>query len=149
MPHGSFVAGSYARFEPATRTCALVNAAQPAPMLARDGRVVMLEGAGSHLPLGIVAAPEYATATVTLEPGDLLVFYTDGVIEAHSHDRALFGFEQLEQIASACSAPSIAPAQVVERIIAALERWIGDMPQHDDIALVVVRVTAEWGDTHE
>jgi phosphoserine phosphatase RsbU/P len=147
MPHGSFVAGSYARFEPATRTCALVNAAQPAPMLARDGRVVMLEGAGSHLPLGIVAAPEYATATVTLEPGDLLVFYTDGVIEAHSHDRALFGFEQLEEIVSACSAPSIAPAQVVERIMTAVERWIGDVPQHDDIALVVVRVTAEWGGT--
>jgi serine phosphatase RsbU (regulator of sigma subunit) len=142
MPRGSFVASSYVCFDQAAQTCALVNAAQPAPLLIRDGQALMLEGDGSHLPLGIVADPAYSTLTVALQPSDLLVFYTDGVIEAFDQARVLFGFERLEEVV--CASAAATPQQVVEQIMAAVVRWMGDLPQHDDIALVAVRVTDEW-----
>ncbi len=141
MPRGSFVASSYAAFNAANRTFDLVNAAQPAPLLLRGGQVTMLEGSGSHLPLGVMATPIYETLRIAVEPGDLIVFYTDGVIEAHNRHRELFGFEGLTAVVSSCTDPEITPQQVVERIIAAVTDWIGDMLQHDDIALMVLQVT--------
>ncbi len=144
IPPGSFVASSYVRFDRATHSCALVNAGQPAPLLVRDQQVLLIEGAGSHLPLGVVAAPGYRSLLVTLQPGDLLLFYTDGVVESFNRARMLFGFEHLEEVARSCAATDLSPQQVVERIIAELKQWMGDVPQHDDIAIVAVRVTAEW-----
>jgi len=141
IPRGSFVASSYAAFNAANRTFDLVNAAQPAPLLLRGGQVAMLEGPGSHLPLGVMASPIYETLRIAIDPGDLIVFYTDGVIEAHNHHRELFGFERLEDVVRTCTDPNITPQQVVECIIAAVTDWVGDMPQHDDIALMVLQVT--------
>lgn len=141
MPRGSFVASSYAAFDAANRTFDLVNAAQPAPLLLRAGQVMLLEGPGSHLPLGVIATPNYETLRITIEPGDLVVFYTDGVIEAHNQHRELFGFERLEEVVRTSATPERSPQQVIEQIIAAVTDWIGTMPQHDDIALMVLRVT--------
>ncbi len=141
IPRGSFVASSYAAFNAANRTFDLVNAAQPAPLLLRGGQVAMLEGPGSHLPLGVMATPIYETLRIAIEPGDLIVFYTDGVIEAHNRRRELFGFERLEDVVRTCTDPHITPQQVVEHIIAAVNDWVGDMPQHDDIALMILQVT--------
>jgi serine phosphatase RsbU (regulator of sigma subunit) len=141
IPRGSFVASSYATFNVANRTFDLVNAGQPAPLLLRDGQVAMLEGPGSHLPLGVMATPIYETLCIAIEPGDLIVFYTDGVIEAHNRHHELFGFEGLEAVVGTCTDLDITPQQVVERVIAAVMDWIDDMPQHDDIALVVLQVT--------
>lgn len=141
MPHGSFVASSYATFDATDRTIALVNAAQPAPILLRNGTVLFLEGNGSHLPLGVVPAPIYEALHLAVWPGDVIVFYTDGVIEAHNNQRELFGFERLEAVIAGCADPDLPPQQIIERIIAAVSDWSGDMPQHDDIALMVLRVT--------
>lgn len=141
MPQGSFVASSYAAFSATDLTCDLVNAAQPAPFLLRNGQVMLLEGTGSHLPLGVIASPAYETQRVNVQPDDLIVFYTDGIIEARNRDRELFGFERLEAVICTCSDPAVTPQQVIERIIAAVTAWTGDLPQHDDIALMVLRVT--------
>lgn len=142
MPRGSFVASTFARLDRLAGTCTLVNAAQPAPLLARDGRAELLEGPGDHLPLGVVAAPAYEPYTLPLRAGDLLLFYTDGVIESFSPAGELFGFERLEATALDCGA---APAhEVVARVIAAVSAWMGAAPQHDDIAILAVRVTEGW-----
>ncbi len=141
MPRGSFVASSYAAFDPTDRTLALVNAAQPAPMLLRDGMVLFLEGTGSHLPLGVVPSPIYEALRLDVYPGDVFVFYTDGVIEAHNKQRELFGFERLEAVIAGCADLDLLPQQIIERIIAAVSAWSAGMPQHDDIALMVLRVT--------
>lgn len=140
MPRGSFVAGSYAVFNHLGGVCDLVNAGQPAPLLVRDGCTTLLEGEGSHLPLGIVAAPAYQVTHIPIQPGDLLVFYTDGVIEAFNQERELFGFERLEAVLATCSSSTISPETAITSIIDAVTAWTGDTPQHDDIALVAVRV---------
>ncbi|HMQ30532.1 MAG TPA: SpoIIE family protein phosphatase [Chloroflexaceae bacterium] len=142
MPRGSFVASTFARLDRGAGSCTLVNAAQPAPLLARDGRAELLEGPGAHLPLGVVEAPAYEPYTVPLRRGDLLLFYTDGVIEAFSPAGELFGFERLE---AAVLSYGPAPAhEVVRRLIEAVQVWMDTAPQHDDIAILAVRVTDGW-----
>ncbi|NTU78716.1 MAG: SpoIIE family protein phosphatase [Chloroflexales bacterium] len=143
MPRGSFVASTFARLDRQAGTCTLVNAAQPAPLLVRAGRTTLLEGPGGHLPLGIVREPAYEPLTVRLQQGDLLLFYTDGVIEAFSPGGELFGFERLEATMVTCD-HAHAPA-VVESLMAAVGTWMGSAPQHDDIAILAVRVTEGWG----
>lgn len=143
MPRGSFVASTYARFDGGAGAVTLVNAAQPAPLLVRGGAAALLEGPGAHLPLGVVEQPDYQPLQVALRPGDLLLFYTDGVIEAFSPERELFGFEQLQAAAAACP-PEASAAEVVESLISAVIAWMGEAPQNDDIALVAVRVTEGW-----
>lgn len=143
MPRGSFVASTFARLDRTAGTCTLVNAAQPAPLLVRGGAAELLEGPGAHLPLGVVADPEYEALTVPLRSGDLLLFYTDGVIEAFSPEGELFGFERLAEVGVACG--DCTAHEAVDRLMAAVADWMGPRPQHDDIAILVVRITEGWG----
>ena len=81
----------------------LANAAQVPPLLYRDGAVTELAPAGERLPLGIMPAPQYEGLVVELQPGDVVVFTTDGLVEAPAlaegagpgHPGELFGFARL------------------------------------------------------
>jgi serine phosphatase RsbU (regulator of sigma subunit) len=143
MPRGSFVAGTYAHFNRDRRSLALVNAAQPAPLLVRNGTAELLEGSGDHWPLGIVAEPQYEAFHLHLQPGDVLLFYTDGLIEAFNPAGEMFGFERLQEVVAVCPAQAD-PYLVIEQVIAAGTTWINGSLQHDDIAIVAVCVTEEW-----
>src|SRR6185503_11237773 len=99
VPPRSFVAFSYATLDLRRRRLALANAGQLAPLRRRaDGHVEYLEVRGPTLPLGIVSNVPYVALEVDLEPGDVLVFYTDGIVEAQDRDHTLFGFERLEEL---------------------------------------------------
>ncbi len=143
MPRGSFVAGTYAHFNRNQRSLALVNAAQPAPLLVRHGTADLLEGSGDHWPLGIVPEPRYEPLHLDLQPGDMLLFYTDGLIEAFSPAGEMFGFERLQEILAACPA-NAGPHTIIEHVVAAGTAWIDGSLQHDDIAIVAVCITDEW-----
>ncbi|MGW0807829.1 SpoIIE family protein phosphatase [Nonomuraea sp. NPDC002799] len=73
-----------ARYEPATGTLVWAQAGHPAPLLAHGGDTVELERPDGPL-LGAFPAAVYTTATTTLRPGDLLLFYTDGLVEHRRH----------------------------------------------------------------
>ncbi|HEX5198817.1 MAG TPA: SpoIIE family protein phosphatase [Actinoplanes sp.] len=75
--------GVVARYEPAGRTLIWAQAGHPAPLLARDGSTAELPRPAGPL-LGALPRATYATATCTLEPDDLLVLYTDGLVEHRS-----------------------------------------------------------------
>jgi hypothetical protein len=100
---GGFVTCLCARIGPGG-TFTLANAGHLAPY--RNGDEVQLE---SGLPLGITADTAYAESTLTLAPGDTLTFLSDGVVEAQSPTRELFGFERTRAI-STQSAEQIAHA---------------------------------------
>ena len=108
----------------------------PAPLLLRAGGAVEEMGCPGKA-LGVFPDAGLDESCGRLEPGDALVLYTDGVIEARSPDGALFGTERLNSILSALGgldAPSIA-SKVRD---AALEFQEGT--QHDDLAIFVLRV---------
>lgn len=142
VPRRTFVALAYATLDLARRHLALSNAGQLAPILRRqDGQVTYLEPPGPLLPLGTIPNIAYDALELTLEPGDLLVFHTDGIVEAHNEQDELFGFERLEALVRDYG--HLAPTQFIDRVMQAVRMFAGQTPQHDDITLVVIRVDAE------
>lgn len=87
--------------------------------------------------LGVVEDVSLQNATLQAAPGDLVVFYTDGVTEAMSEEMEEFGMERL-QSAIADSAGGDA-AEVLETVVSAVDAHTGGMPRWDDLTLVVAR----------
>ncbi|MQA73457.1 MAG: SpoIIE family protein phosphatase [Solirubrobacterales bacterium] len=109
-------------------------AGHPHPMLLREGRA---EPVGSPGPLlGIVEAPDWIAEQVRMGPGDQLVLYTDGVIEARRQGGERFGTERLRGGLAGCSSPDGA----VQRVRSALATF-GAVAREDDAALVAIRRT--------
>jgi sigma-B regulation protein RsbU (phosphoserine phosphatase) len=138
---GAFVTAFYAVLDPAERTLTFARAGHNPPRLARGGRVLSLEGHGS-LPLGIMEEQAFEPSSVALEPGDLLLLYTDGITEAmppmdESGQRPLFGVHRLDQLLLACDGAS--PADCLERIRAGVAAFCGSAPQEDDQTLIAIR----------
>lgn len=139
---GTFVTAFYAVLDPDARTMTYSAAGHNPPRLVRDGRVLSLDGAGS-LPLGVVEDQRYGEATVRLEPGDLLVLYTDGITEAmpargSQAGRAnLFGVERLDSVLLACG--SIAARDCIDRILAAVQEHTQAAPAGDDRTVITIR----------
>lgn len=87
VPPDATATAVVARYDPATHNLTWAQAGHPAPLLTRDGVTVELPRPRGTL-LGAVRRPRYDTATTTLDPNDLLVLYTDGLIEHRSHSLA-------------------------------------------------------------
>jgi serine phosphatase RsbU (regulator of sigma subunit) len=96
-----------------------------------------LEAGG--LPLGIVAETSYESATVTLEEGDWLVIFTDGVVEAADPHDEEYGETRLISVLQ--GGTDLPPVKLLSRIMVDLDIFAGNTPQHDDMTCVVVKVT--------
>jgi serine phosphatase RsbU (regulator of sigma subunit) len=139
VPRGSFVALNYATLDLRRRRLAMASAGQLTPLLRRRDRTVRyLEPPGPVLPLGIFSEIDYAALSYDLEPGDTLLFLTDGVVEAQNPERELFGFERLERVVHAYG--DRPPEILVDIILRAVEDFCAGRAQHDDMTLVVVQL---------
>ncbi len=129
----AFMTLFYGVLEPAGGRFEYANAGHPFPLLRRaDGRVEEL-GAGS-LPLGLGRGGGFPGGEQTLAPGDLLVLYSDGIPEAMGAGGEDFGFERLRKLLTTTDTPQ----RIHDRILAALDRHLGEQPLTDDVTLVVV-----------
>lgn len=136
----SFVTLLYAVVDERARTLTYVNAGHnPAVLRRADGTMETLEPTGPVI--GFLADMEFAEVTVPLWPGDLLVFYTDGVTEAENGEGAMFGEERLSAVIEAAADRSA--GEVAKAIRDAVTAFAGEAPQFDDITVVVLRVSGE------
>jgi sigma-B regulation protein RsbU (phosphoserine phosphatase) len=130
----------YAEYEPGTRGLSYVNAGHNFPVLLRaqgDGvTVVRLETGGTVV--GLLKNPSYQQATVTLEPGDVLVAYTDGVSEAMNASEEEWGEESLIAAAKSCAGRTA--EEIAHYILGAADRFVAGASQFDDMTLVVLKV---------
>jgi serine phosphatase RsbU (regulator of sigma subunit) len=112
-----------------------VNAGHNPPfVVGPDGSLRELTEGG--MVLGIFPEAEYQSDTVTLNPGDHLVLFTDGVVEALNTSGDEFGEERLRKLLQAhATAPS---SQILARIREAVASFSADTPQHDDITMMVM-----------
>ncbi|HEX7112889.1 MAG TPA: SpoIIE family protein phosphatase [Mizugakiibacter sp.] len=118
---------------------AYASAGHEAPLLVRaDGECVTLPIAGGP-PLGVDPVAQFATLRYALDPGDLLLAYTDGVTDARASGGGLFGEARL---IAAALAGERAPAAVVERVLGSLERHTQDSEPADDITLFALQYLA-------
>lgn len=128
-----FATLAYITLDPRDRTASLVSAGHLPPLaVSPAGEVTLLEG-GRGLPLGVDSATVYEQWSTELEPGSMLVLYTDGLVERR--DRSLEeGLEQLTRSAGR------APREPEGFATAVLTDLLGDRTLGDDVALLVVRL---------
>lgn len=131
-----FVTGQLATLELATGRLQVLSAGHPAPLLLRGGRVVGEMRCDTWLPFGLGDAPA-EMASHSLEPGDRVLFYTDGVIEAKTAGGEPFGLERLADLVQRSAASHEAPAEMVRRLAHAVQEFQG-MKLADDATLVLV-----------
>lgn len=138
---GSFVTAFYATLDTRTRELTYATAGHNPPRLLRQDRIIALDQGGG-LPLGIMPDLTYTDASITLERGDSLVLYTDGITEAMAPasangTRALFGVERLDATLRACRGESA--STLLHRIRDATNAFSHHAPPTDDQTLVAIR----------
>lgn len=117
-------------------TCAGHN--PPLHYQAASGSFVPLSTSG--MALGVLAEVNLGQATTLLQPGDLLVCYTDGVTEAINGEEEPFEVERLEQ--AIVDNREASAARVIDAVLEALGEFCGDRPAFDDVTLVAIRRVA-------
>jgi sigma-B regulation protein RsbU (phosphoserine phosphatase) len=136
-----FVTAFYGVLRPATGHLVYVNAGQSRPLWTRGrGQIERLELTG--MPLGLFDDSRWDSIEITIEPGDGLVLYTDGVTEAQRQG-AQFGLEGLRRVLAAARGRTA--SELLEHVLAAVEVYAGGAPPSDDIALVVATRDAKDG----
>jgi sigma-B regulation protein RsbU (phosphoserine phosphatase) len=136
-PSGMFVTLFYATLEPETGRLAYINAGHNPPVLVRgsEHQVILLRAHG--IALGIWSEAKLEEHPVQLEPGDVVVLYTDGVTEAFDPDGEMFELERLIEVTRAH--PTASARELVEAIEAEVATFTRGAPQSDDITLMVMR----------
>jgi serine phosphatase RsbU (regulator of sigma subunit) len=129
----------FAVFDPHEQTVRIANAGMIAPVVISPGGNRFVEVGG--LPLGSMAGAIYREELVHLLPGEGLLLVSDGVVEAHSPDGELFGFERLEETVATFSTPGDVRT-LVELVLARVYDHMASAEQHDDITIVAVRPPA-------
>jgi len=119
------------------RQLSYVNAGHDPPLLLRDKQFRKLDTGG--MIIGVVPDCRFDSETIGLQPRDLIVFYTDGVIDAINFDGELFGRARLRE--SILKHSSTDAAIVAQQIMWDTRRFTGLAPQTDDITIVVLKVT--------
>jgi serine phosphatase RsbU (regulator of sigma subunit) len=132
-----FVTAFAARLDVATGGLEYVNAGHnPTYRLAAGGALGPLGGA-VHPALGAVDDYEYQAGVVRLRPGDLLLMYTDGVVEARNAGGEEFHALRLESYLKGCG--SAGADAVVRGLLGKVEDFAGDTPQYDDVTALALR----------
>ena len=138
---GTFLTAFYAVLDPTTRTLEYARAGHNPPRLVRNGQVHSLDATGA-LPLGIDIDQEFSQSTVTLESGDLLLLYTDGITEAMStpsptRQRQMFGMKRLDKLLLSCAGCSA--EDCIARIRSDVAAFTENAPPKDDQTLIAIR----------
>ena len=90
-------------------------------------------------PVGAVAGTPYQTQAIVMEPQTTIFLYTDGVTEAMTADKEMFGRQQiLDEINRAIQAGQVAPKALIERMTAAVQAFVGDTEQSDDLTMLAI-----------
>ena len=135
-----FTTAFLAEYDPMRRVFTYINAGHNNPILRRtNGLIERLDVGG--LPLGIQLEATYESASVALEPGDWLVIFTDGVVEAVNPGDEEFGEPRLLNVIQA-GAPT-EPADLLKRLMADLDLFVGSTPQHDDVTCMLLKAGAQ------
>lgn len=132
-----FVTLFYIILQPESGEITYVNAGHMPPLVARAAGGTMEELRVPGIALGILEDVTFEEHTAYLAPGDMLVLYTDGVIDASDAGQRRFGLEQLKQVVSSHRAHSA--EELAQTISDAVAAFVGDAAQFDDFTLVVAK----------
>jgi serine phosphatase RsbU (regulator of sigma subunit) len=131
-----FTTAFLAEYDPARRVFHYINAGHNNPVLRRsNGAIERLDVGG--LPLGIQPEAQYESASITLAPGDWLIIFTDGLVEAENARQEEFGETRL--LSALEAGVSATPKGFLDQLMANLDLFVGATPQHDDVTCLLVK----------
>ena len=133
-----FTTAFIAEYDPVSRRLIYVNAGHNDPILRRQAGVIERLGTGG-LPLGIMEDAPYESGEVTLQAGDWLGIFTDGVIEAENSLQQEYSEQRF--ITMLHAGAMLTPEMLLKTILVDLDRFVGDAPQHDDITCMLLRAS--------
>ena len=138
----NFVALNLAILNESEKRVDYANGGQPYPILKRGNEIIEIEN--SELPLGSMKSVQYESITFDLVEDDVLIFHSDGLIEALNSDEEMYGDERLKvsvsQMPDECSAE-----EVIQHIVEDVQRFVEGAEQYDDLTLVVVKRVSAAG----
>ena len=126
-----------AQWEPVSRRMLMANAGAEPPIVLRRGEIIKptIEG----VPIGLLDDREYDEVSLPLEPGDVVLFYSDGVEDQLNAEGKDFARERVIRLLTKHAKDS--PQAIADAFFAALDKFRGSTPITDDQTLVVARVT--------
>lgn len=134
IPSKMFVTCFFGILDPASGTLRYANAGHDLPIQRHVDRADELRATG--MPLGLMPGMTYEERETTLSPGDVVLFYSDGLVEAHNPTRDMFGVPRLVE----CTASTIESEPLIEQLLSHLTDFAGsDWEQEDDVTLVTLR----------
>jgi len=117
------------------------NAGLIEPLLKSDDSVEFIKAADPTHPLGIISDNVYHEKKISLKPGDVLILLTDGIPEAQNRTKELYGEKRLKDLIEKINTTDLSASEIKERIIEDVRQFAGAAPQHDDIAVIVIKVS--------
>ena len=133
---GMFVTVLYAVYDPSSRELTYASGGHDSPLVVHADGTSTLLPLTDGIALGVVSDIEYRQNTVTLSPGDTVVFYTDGVTEAMNGEEEQFGLDPLSEFFR--TNPPRDPEETTAAIFEAVNAFAGETPQSDDITCLVL-----------
>jgi serine phosphatase RsbU (regulator of sigma subunit) len=134
--HGAFATAQIASLELDTGTLTWLNAGHPLPLLVRDRSFIGPLTCRPSLPMGLGGTVN-EIAIERLQPGDRVLFYTDGVTESHSPSDEVFGVERLADLLVRASTEASSPAETVRRLASAVLSYNGQTLRDDATLLIL------------
>ena len=136
MPARMFVTCLYMILEPATGRLVYANAGHNLPYVRTEHGVVELRATG--MPLGLLPGMDYPEHEAVLAPGESVLLYSDGLVEAHDHAGDMFGFPRLRELMST----ELPSTELLDHLLDELHGFVGKgWDQEDDITLVALQRT--------
>ena len=136
-----FVTVFYGVYDPASKVLTFSNGGHNPPLVVHaDGTSEELDLTGG-IALGAIPQFEYGQASVQLSPGDMVVFFTDGVTEAINPRNDEFGLEAVQALFE--DGASRSAQEAAEMILKAVREFAGEAPQFDDLTCMILRVADE------
>jgi sigma-B regulation protein RsbU (phosphoserine phosphatase) len=134
-----FIATIFAVYEAGSRRLSISNGGAPYPILVRDGVVQSIRIAG--MPLGLYPDTQYEETTLELQPGDAILFASDGILEAENAELEEFGVDRLSKVLAGMT-PLDSASDIADKIVTATDQHVGQgLHARDDRTLLVLRVT--------
>jgi len=133
---GRFMTACFATWQKGRQKLRVANAGQSQPLLYKDNRCGKIELTG--FPLGIFEEVNYDEWGVTLEPGNILVFHSDGIAETTNGEGQFFGITRLRELIE--KHHELTASELADRILSEVDWFSQSAPLFDDRTLVVMKV---------
>ncbi|NIA21615.1 MAG: SpoIIE family protein phosphatase [Anaerolineaceae bacterium] len=138
---GEFVTLFYGVIDSVTHRMAYCNAGHDPPLLLRDGRITPLTTGGPLL--GVMDTAHFTRQSIQLQPGDTLLFYTDGIIDAMDYNHQRYGRRRMTESLLTHAAEPYSAEDLAAQLLWDVRRFAGFRVRTDDLTLIVIRVNSD------